>query len=181
VDGAICAQSKKIKVQVKSRDGRSTVLWGNRAPLTVPSGATLYTTKYACTGCHSLEYGGTPPRGVVSTAGWAPPHTGLKKRIMTQRLSPARPANSMDPADLAAAAAYIQQSIATPAAYVVYSWEPLMGTEPAIVDMSTAEQDALADWLLSITAGDDCPPLPQAPIPPANAKVMVPAQQMLSY
>lgn len=178
VSSSICAKTKRVKVSVTSGDGRTTTLWGNRAKQAELDGATLYTTKYACVSCHTLQYGTTTVVN-VSDAGYAPPHTGLKKRIMTQRLTPARPANSTDPTDLADAATYIKQSISTPEAYVVYSWEPLMGGQPAITDMSDAEQTALCDWLLTVTDGNDCPPLPAPPVMLSTARIRIPATLLL--
>ena len=55
----------------------------------------------------------------------------------------------------------------------MYSWEPLMGGQPAITDMSPQEQNSLADWLLTVTANDDCPPLPQAPVLPIAARISI--------
>lgn len=178
VSPSICAKSKRVKISVTSSDGRTTTLWGNRAKQAELDGLTLYTTKYGCVGCHSLQYGSSTVT-TVSTGTFAPPHTGLKKRIMTQRLSPPRPANSMDPTDLADAATYIKESISTPEAYVVYSWEPLMGGEPAITDMSPAEQSTLCNWLLTVTEGDDCPPLPQPPVMLTTARIRIPLTLLL--
>jgi len=169
---SICNNSKRLRVTVTSSDGRSTTLWGNRAKQAELSGLTLYTTKYGCVGCHTLQYGSAPIT-TISTGTYAPPHTGLRKRILTQRLSPARSATSPSAADLADAATYIKESISTPEAYVVYSWEPLMGGQPAITDMSPQEQNSLADWLLTVTANDDCPPLPQAPVLPIAARISI--------
>lgn len=176
---SVCQNSKRLKVTVTSGDGRSTVLWGTRSKEAQLDGLTLYTNKYGCVGCHTLQYGAGPTQ--ISNGTFAPPHTGLKKRIMTQRLSPARPADSNDPTDLADAATYIKESITTPSAYVVYSWQPLMAGEPAITDMSPAEQTTLARWLLTVTAGDDCPPLPQAPVLPTLARIAILRQLLLNF
>ncbi|MFN8611993.1 MAG: hypothetical protein U0931_30890 [Vulcanimicrobiota bacterium] len=179
VSHSICQNSKRLKVTVTSSDGRSTVLWGGRSKEAALDGLTLYTNKYGCVGCHSLQYGSGPTQ--ISSGTFAPPHTGLKKRIMTERLTPPRGANSNAPADMADAATYIKESISTPAAYVVYSWEPLMGGEPAITDMSPAEQTALANWLLTVTAGDDCPPLPHAPTLPIAARIAILKAVLLNF